>query len=254
MRYFAGLLATALMVTPPASAPQVPARPRLVVVIVVDQMRADFLTRFPQLYRGGLARFISQGAVFTEAHHSHSGTETSPGHATIATGSFPSRHGIVANEWFERSENKTVYSVDDPATRLVGGQPGGGRSPKRLETEALGDWLKRGSRDSRVFSVGAKDRAAILMGGKRPDGVYWYDDAGRFVTSSYYRRELPAWADSFNLARPADKYLAGAWSRVLPADAYSASTADSVPEEYDGVHVTFPHPLDDGTARSRPLA
>src|SRR5688572_12137425 len=113
MRLFAGLLASALLAPPGcAHAQQAAARPRLVVVIAVDQMRADHLTRFAQMYRGGLARFIREGAMYTDAHHFHSGTETSPGHATLGTGAFPSRHGIIANEWFERKEAKTVYSVE----------------------------------------------------------------------------------------------------------------------------------------------
>lgn len=258
MRFVAGLLASALVLTPVSACgtqqvPPAAARPRLVVVIAVDQMRADFLTRFPQMYHGGLARFIRDGAMYTNAHQDHSGTETSPGHATLGTGAFPSRHGIIANEWFERKEGKTIYSVDDTDTRMVGGSAATGRSPKRLMVDALGDWLKRSSRNSKVFSVALKDRGAILMGGKQPDGVFWYDDAGRYVTSTYYAKALPAWVDSFNLSQPAAKYLATGWSRLLPADAYSASTADSVPEEYDGVRVTFPHLLDDATTRGRPL-
>ncbi|MSR06384.1 MAG: alkaline phosphatase family protein [Gemmatimonadetes bacterium] len=241
MRALAVLLTGTFLVAAPTA--QAPVRPRLVVVVAVDQMRADFLTRFPELYHGGLARLIKEGAVFTDAHHNHAGTETAPGHATLSTGSFPSRSGIIANDWFERAEGRTIYSVDDEKTQAVGGARAVGKSPRRLKTNALGDWLKRASPRSKVFSVAVKDRAAVLMGGQKPDGAFWYDDNGNYVTSTYYARNVPAWVDSFNLTRPMEKYFATGWTRLLAADAYSASSADSVPEEFDGVHVTFPHLL-----------
>ncbi len=234
-----------LLVPSVAATPQAPARPRLVVIVVVDQMRADYLDRFGSIFHGGLARLVREGTVFTEARHDHAGTETAPGHATIATGTYPSHSGMVANNWYDRSEARAVYAVDD-STAIISGRPrDAGRSPKRLLTDALGDWLKRASPQSHVLSVAIKDRAAILMGGHRPDAVYWYNSTnGQYQTSSYYANQSPAWLDSFNLARPANRHLKDGWTLLLTPDAYGASGPDSVPQEDEGNHVTFPHLLD----------
>src|SRR3977135_1180707 len=121
-RYAAAtMLATFLFSSSVTVAPsQAPAPPRLVVVVVVDQMRADYLDRFASLYRGGFARLTREGTVFTSAKHDHAGTETAPGHATIATGPFPSHSGIVANNWFDRTEGRSVYAVGDSMATVAG--------------------------------------------------------------------------------------------------------------------------------------
>ncbi len=218
---------------------------RLFVVLSVDQMRFDFLERFGHLYKGGLARLLEEGAVYTDAHQDHFFTSTAAGHATISTGVFPSRSGIVANSWWDREARKTVYAVADPESPIVGRPDLSGRSPANMQRNALGDWLKQESRESKVFSVTLKDRSAITMGGERPDGVYWYDsDAGRFITSEYYRETIPEWVREFNDAKLADQYFTREWTRLLPEEAYSASREDSVPFEHDGIHVTFPHRFD----------
>ena len=140
-------------------------KPKLVVVLVVDQMRYDYLTRFAGLYKGGLKRLADGGAVFTNAHHDHALTVTAVGHAAISTGAFPSHNGIVENEWFDRASGKRRYVTDDPSASIVGTGSGGGQSPRVLLRDTLGDWLKRESPQSRVFSVAFKDRSAIVMGG-----------------------------------------------------------------------------------------
>src|SRR4051812_35056132 len=241
----AAAAALALVLPSAALAPQGTPRPRLVVVVVVDQMRADYLDRFAPLFHGGFARFIHDGTVFTEARHDHSGTETSPGHATLSTGTFPSHSGIIANNWYDRTEARVVYSVDDSSV-TIGGHPRElGRSPRRLLTDALGDWVKRASPRSKVISVAIKDRAAILMGGHHPDAAYWYYPSdGTFQSSSYYMKQNPAWVDSFNVARPANALLAQAWTLSRSPESYAGSGVDSVPEEADGIHVTFPHRVD----------
>ncbi len=227
---------TALAQTPPQ---------RLVVVLSVDQMRFDFLERFAHLYKGGLARLLEEGAVYTDAHQDHFFTSTAAGHATISTGVYPSRSGIVANGWWDRESRKAVYAVADPESPIVGRPDLSGRSPANMQRDALGDWLKRASPESKVFSVTLKDRSAIIMGGERPDGVYWYDsDAGRFITSEYYRETIPAWVREFNDAKLADGYFTKEWSRLLPEEAYSVSREDSFPFENDGLDVTFPHRFD----------
>lgn len=161
---------------------------KLAVVVSVDQMRGDYLRRFSREWTGGFARLMRDGASFTRARHASVPTETSPGHAALLTGCFPSQHGIVANEWWDRAAGKPRYSVDDDKWW---------RGPASLQCDTLGDALKAASPASRVVSVAGKDRAAILMGGKRPDLALWYDkSAGQYVSSGYYGR-MPDWAWDF---------------------------------------------------------
>lgn len=163
------------------------ARPRLAVVAVVDQMRADYLERDPS-FSGGFRRLAREGAVFTEALHLHIPTETGPGHAAISSGRAPATHGIVANEWYDRKAGTVTYCVADAPY---------GIGPGHLNGPTLADALKAADPRARVFSVAGKDRAAVLLGGRRPDLALWLDRArGEFVTSSYYRR--PGWLDAFN--------------------------------------------------------
>ena len=161
--------------------------PRLGVVVVVDQMRADYLERDPS-FTGGFKRLAREGAVFTEARHLHIPTETGPGHAAISTGRAPITHGIIANSWFDRKTGSDTYCVaDDPY----------GIGPQHLDGPTLADALKAAQPGARVFSVSGKDRAAVLLGGRRPDLALWLDRArGVFTTSSYYRR--PEWLGAFN--------------------------------------------------------
>jgi predicted AlkP superfamily pyrophosphatase or phosphodiesterase len=216
--------------------------PRLVVVISVDQMRADYVERFDDRFTGGFARLLRDGAVFGDAHQDHAMTSTAPGHATIATGAFPSRHGFIQNDWYDRNTAQWVYSVDDPTAAIIGNPEAPGRSPVNLSTNTLGDWLKRRSRGSKVFSVAIKDRAAIPMGGKEPNGVYWYHSStGQFVTSVYYQRRNPNWVDRFNAAEPAAAYNGSIWDRLFPESTYVASREDDFPHEADGRGTTFPH-------------
>jgi predicted AlkP superfamily pyrophosphatase or phosphodiesterase len=216
--------------------------PRLVVVISVDQMRADYLERFDDRFTGGFARLLSDGAVFADAHQDHAKTSTAPGHTTIATGAFPARHGIVQNDWYDRTMGRKVYSLEDPTAYIIGIPDAPGRSPVNMKTNALGDWLKRRSRGSKVFSVAVKDRAAIPMGGKRPNGAYWYYlPTGQFVTSAYYQREYPDWVDRFNAAEPAAAFNGRNWERLFPESTYVASREDDFPPEFDGRSTTFPH-------------
>jgi predicted AlkP superfamily pyrophosphatase or phosphodiesterase len=216
------------------------AKPKLSVLVVVDQMRPDYLTRAKELYTGGFKRLLQNGYQLTETYHEHAVTETGVGHATISTGCFPAHHGIVANDWWDRSKARWVYCVED-STSPITGHPGlPGRSPANLEKMSVGDWLKRASPGSKVFTVSGKDRAAILMGGLQPNGAYWYNRSdGSMVTSIYYTPVFPAWVDSFNAERPADDYFVGIWDRLLPRDKYTGD--DSVAAEADGVHTAFPH-------------
>lgn len=239
--------------SPPAAAG---ARPRLVVVLVVDQMRADSLTRFADLYQGGLARLRRDGAVFTEGHVQHALTYTAPGHASVATGTHPRQHGIVENEWYDRGTRREVYAAADPQARTVvaGARPPApeGRSPAQLLRPGLGDWLKGQVPRARVFSVALKDRAALLLGGQRPDRAYWYDSsAAGFVSSSWYGDALPAWVAEFNRGDALYRRFAEGWQRLAAPAAYARSGDDRVDAEHDGARTELPHPFDDGGPQAR---
>jgi len=216
------------------------AQPRLAVVVVVDQMRAGFLTEYADDFDGGFARLTREGAVFEDAFHDHAVTATAPGHATIVTGTYPSRHGVIGNQiWsYERDELRNI--VLDDAVAMVGTERLSGRSPHTLMRSALGDWLKEQRPAGRVFAVSLKDRAAVFAAGQRPDGVYWYDErAGNFVTSNYYVDALPQWVERFNDLDWVDPYFGESWTPSF-ADGHERLAHDGV----DGASFSsFPHLL-----------
>lgn len=196
-----------------------PKKPKLVLAIVLDQFRYDYITRFRADYKGGFDRLLTRGAVFPDARYMHVPTVTAVGHSTFLTGAIPSISGIVANEWFDRDEGRRVTSVSDPGTELLG-RAGEGSSPRRLLVDTIGDEMKMASGGrSRVIGVSLKDRAAILPAGHMADGAYWFDpQTGSFVSSTYYLPDLPGWAKEFNAARPADKFSGATWlNHKLPA-------------------------------------
>ena len=216
------------------------AGPRLVVLLVVDQLRADYLERFRDQYQGGFRWLLDHGAHFPNAAYRHASTVTGAGHATVATGLHPSTHGIVGNSWREAGRG-AVYCVEDGRYSAVGG-PGPGRSPLALLADTLGDRLKARSRDSLVYSFSTKDRSAILLAGREADGAFWYEPGcGCLVSSSYYGNKLPPWLAEFNAARPAAAYAGKEWSKLLDDDSLyeSMARADSFPGEREGN--VFPH-------------
>ncbi|MCG3120360.1 MAG: Alkaline phosphatase PafA [bacterium] len=222
-----------------------PAVPKLVVVIVVDQMRYDYLVRFAGLFSGGFAKLLHEGAVFTKVHHDHAGTETAPGHATLLTGSYPSHHGIIGNNWYDRATDKSQYCVDDEASPLVTSlteTPSVGKSPRRLLRHTLGDWLKAKFPNAKVISISGKDRSAILMGGYEADAAYWFShNTGGFVSSRYYFEALPEWAAQWNTERRANHYFGKPWEKSRPETDYFVAREDFFTAEGDGEHTTFPH-------------
>ncbi len=213
-RSFAFLLAAALSLA--AAPPAAPKYPKLVLTIVIDQFRYDYLTRFRDQYKGGLARLLDKGAVFTNANYEHYPTVTAVGHSTVLTGATPSISGIIANEWFDRASGKSVSSVSDPAEKLLGGIGRDAASPRRLLVSTVGDEMKMAGRGKpKVVGMSIKDRSAILPAGHMADGAYWFDDAsGNFVSSSYYFKELPPWVQTFNQARAVDKYAGAEWKSL----------------------------------------
>ena len=159
----------------PVQEPRTP--PRLILVLAIDQMRFDYLTRFDDLYEGGLRTLIDGGAVFTNARYRHASTETGPGHAVILSGRHPSSSGIVGNQWFDPLLRRPVNVVDDPFQFPLGG-PGRPASPANFVGFTVGDALKLASPESRVVGISFKDRAAILMAGRSADAAYWFESSG----------------------------------------------------------------------------
>ncbi|SPE44131.1 Type I phosphodiesterase/nucleotide pyrophosphatase [Candidatus Sulfotelmatobacter sp. SbA7] len=210
------LAALALLgLIPGAFASAYNARPKLVVVIVIDQFRGDYLERYrDQFGDGGFRVFLDRGAYFTDCNYDYANTRTAPGHATLFTGSYTSGHGIVANEWWDPQKKKRVTSVEDDATKLVGGgKTGPGASPHNLLSDTLGDELKLATGGkARVFAISLKDRAAVLPAGFSGDAAYWIDPkSGDWITSTYYRPDLPEWVRNFNGSHRAEKFLNREW-------------------------------------------
>jgi predicted AlkP superfamily pyrophosphatase or phosphodiesterase len=229
----------------PIHTPQEADPPRLVVLVVVDQMRDDYLSRFAPMFDGGFSRLLEHGTSFQKAYHDHAFTQTAPGHATLSTGVFPSRHGVVDNTWYDRGQDRAIYAVEDLSSPILGFPEDSGRSPVNLMRPTVGDWLKAASPQSKVFSVSTKDRAAVLMGGAKPDGAYWYHaGTGRYVTSQYYRDAMPHYVTEFNAEHLADKYILAGWYPSLPEDAYGLSREDNFAAEDDSVDAAFPHLFD----------
>jgi hypothetical protein len=190
-----------------------PKPPKLVVAIVIDQFRYDYLLRFRGDYNSGLKRLLDGGAVFTDAHYIHATTVTAVGHSTFMSGATPSASGIINNEWFDRELGRTVTSVSDPATKLVGGIAGQeGSSPRKLLVSNVPDELKSRFPDSHVIGVSIKDRSAILPAGHMADAAYWYDsDSNHWVTSTFFREALPDWAREINDQKYYQRTLGASW-------------------------------------------
>lgn len=203
---------------PPAA--KAPARPRLVLLITIDQFRADYLDRFrPYFVAGGFNRLMS-GARFTQCHYDYASTTTGPGHATLATGAYPNHHGIIGNAWYDRSLKRPVSCVEDLNTRIVDSAEGSrdqrGASPRWLMGSTLTDELRIATNfQSKVVSIALKDRGAVLPGGHNANAAYWYDGkAGAFVSSTYYMPTLPSWVADFNARAPARDYCGKPWKAL----------------------------------------
>ena len=217
--------------------------PKLILVVAIDQMRFDFLDRFAPLYKSGLKMLIDRGAVFTNAKYRHAATETGPGHAVLLTGSNPKHSGIVGNDWWDPYLGRVVNVIDDPVQTALGGE-GRSASPANLQTFTVGDVLKSRNPRSRVVGVGIKDRSAILMGGRRADAAYWFENAGgNFITSSYYMDSAPQWLAAWNRRRYVDRFASQSWTRLIDdAPLYEKYAGkDAIEGERDRKDITFPH-------------
>ncbi len=215
--------------------------PKLVVVIVVDQMRADYVQRFRGEWHGGLARLVNQGAWFQNAAYPYSGTETCPGHATIGTGDYPHTTGIIGNTWWDRAAAQPVTCTQDSAERDVGaGQIAVSDSPSHLLVPTFAERLRAARPGSRVVTISLKARAAIMLAGHHADAVLWQDEfTGDWFTSSAYSQSLPAFANDFLAANP---FSAGTYQKYGSRACRTANTTTALPRR-ERVHLQDGRPF-----------
>jgi hypothetical protein len=207
----ASLLALAL-----TAAAAAPPRPKLIVLIVAEQFRADYLDRYQAWFSsGGFRKLMEGGARFRECRYEYVATYPASGAAVLATGAYPERNGIVAEQWYDRSQGRVVRAAGDATALQVGSDNTNlpGASPHRLVGTTLADQLRLAGK-SRVVAISLRDQTAVMLGGRQPAGCYWMDASGRFVTSTYYKDSLPAWAREFNQKRPALRLRGQAWRAV----------------------------------------
>jgi predicted AlkP superfamily pyrophosphatase or phosphodiesterase len=208
-------------------------RPKLIVGIVVDQMRYDFLYRFYSKYcEGGFKRMLREGYSFANCNYSYFPTKTAAGHASIYTGTTPNLHGVVGNDWFEPKTGREMHCVQDDSVRCIGGTEKNGRkSPKNLQTFTVADQIKLATNfRGKTFGISLKDRGAILPAGHSADGAFWFDaTTGNFISSTFYKNlkgKLPDWLDQFNQKRLAEGYKKKVWTPLFPMDQYFESSPD----------------------------
>lgn len=210
-------------------------RPKLVVGIVVDQMRQEYLYRFEKKFgNGGFRRLMHDGFMATNAHYNYVPTYTGPGHASIYTGTTPAVHGIIGNDWWDKDSETMVNCVGDERQKPVGVEQGRGSvSPWRMLSTTLTDELKLATqRRAKVIGISMKDRGAVLPAGHMPDGAYWFDGpSGRFISSTFYKPGLPTWLDKFNSLKLPDQYISREWKTLLPIEQYDESGPDDSPYE-----------------------
>ncbi len=234
-----------------------PDHPKLVLLLVVDQFRYDYLERFSDLFgNNGLNRLMRDGASWVDANYDHVPTYTAPGHATLMTGAYPAETGIVANDWPDRESGKRVSSITDETVKSLGGGQGDiPASPRRLMASTVGDELRLATNDrAKVIGISVKDRSAILPAGRHANAAYWFSPTtGNMTSSTFYFNELPAWVTAFNQSRPADKYFGQKWERLLPEAEYVKRVGEDAPPwenigQQPGDTNRFPHVITGGAS------
>jgi predicted AlkP superfamily pyrophosphatase or phosphodiesterase len=234
---------------PQSAPPRLPAqaRPKLIVLLVTDQMRGDYLEKYGHQWTGGLRRLITEGAWFRQARYPYWRTVTCAGHATISTGTFPVSHGMVGNSWYEQAEKKqTTCTADDSVQGVSSGRPtsAGHESAHRLRRPTFADELRWEFKEkTRIVSFSRKARGAIMLGGFRPDVAMWFDDAGNWITSTAFARETPAFLREFAKQNPVEADYGKVWERLMPASEYlytDNGVSEHPPAPWDA---TFPHKL-----------
>lgn len=228
---------------------EVSKKPKLVVGLVVDQMRQEYFYKFEERYtEGGFKRLMKEGFMMKNAHYNYIPTYTGPGHASIYTGTTPATHGIIANNWYVRDLGRMIYCAEDSTVIAVGGTASNGKiSPRNMYSTTISDELRFASnKRAKVVGIAIKDRGAALPAGHTGD-AYWFDSkTGEFMTSNYYHEELPGWVKDLNDKQLAQKYLSGKWETLFPIETYVQSIADDNPFEgpFIGMETaTFPYDL-----------
>ena len=230
-------------------------KPKLVIGIVVDQMKYDYVFRYwEKLGSGGFKRLMNEGMFCKDVHYNYVPTYTGPGHAAIFTGTTPATNGIISNNWYNRETAETIYCVEDKKATTVGAKDSLGQmSPRNLLTTTIGDELHIACTfKNKIIGVALKDRSAILPAGHSANAAYWWDGiTGDWITSSYYMITLPQWVTDFNNKKYAAAYLKSGWNTLRPIKDYTESTADNT--IYEGLFKgekapVFPHNLADSNA------
>ena len=247
-RFFALLISFVLLTQ--TYSQNVISRPKLVVGIVVDQMRWDYLYRYYDRYeaKGGFKRMLGQGFSYENTMIPYAPTVTGCGHACIYTGSAPAINGITGNQWWDKEKKRVVYCSEDKTVNTIGSDTKLGQmSPRNLLVTTIGDELRMATNfRSKVVGVALKDRGSIIPAGHSANAAYWYDNTtGKWISSSYYMNELPAWVNAFNDQRIVDKYYEKGWSLLYPANTYVQSTADSMTYEARIFGKAFPYDMKD---------
>ncbi len=226
-------------------------KPKLVVGIVVDQMRYDYLTRFWDKYgEGGFKKLVNEGFNCRNTNYNYMPTYTGPGHASIYTGTTPENHGIISNTWYDKTIDDWMYCTEDSTENTIGTLTESGKmSPRNLVSTTITDELKLATNNKgKVIGMSLKDRGAILPAGHKADAAYWYDggNEGKWISSTFYMKELPKWVQKVNETNTSNKYLNGVWETLLPINEYVESIADNNPYEgkFDEEDApVFPHNL-----------
>lgn len=235
-------------------------KPKLIVGIVVDQMRVDYLTRYENKYgEGGFKKLIKGGYFNKNANFNYVPTYTGPGHASIFTGSVPRVNGIIANDWFNKLTGKSIYCTEDETVNTVGSTSKAGKmSPRNMLSTTIGDELRLATNmQAKVIGISQKDRASILPAGHTANAAYWYDGSnGAFISSTFYMQQLPAWVTAFNDKKLAEKYLSQDWTTMLPIATYNESLPDD--NAFEGTFKgeekpVFPHKLIDLKEKNKGL-
>jgi predicted AlkP superfamily pyrophosphatase or phosphodiesterase len=225
-------------------------KPKLIVGIVVDQMRVDYLTRYESKFgEGGFKKLIKGGYFNKNANFNFVPTYTGPGHASIFTGSVPRVNGIISNDWYDKKTGKNIYCAQDETVTTLGSTSNAGKmSPRNMLTTTIGDEMRLATNmQAKVIGISQKDRASILPTGHTANAAYWYDGSnGAFITSTFYMQQLPLWVIAFNDKKLPEKYLSQDWTTLLPIASYSESLSDD--NAFEGLFKgeskpVFPHKL-----------
>lgn len=227
----------------PTEATEEGAAPRLIVQITLDQFRADYLDRYGPALKGGLRRMMDEGALVPRGIVDHGLTNSYPGHASLSTGRFPSGHGLSANEWWVERDGRWTWvdGTADPETHIVGQPERTASSPRNLRATTLGEWVKAADADAKAISLSTGNYIATVYGGTDSDGVYWFDsESSRFVTSTFWREDYPAWVSEFN-ERALPAFKKDVWAVTVPHEFRGLASADDLAWENEGQNYSFPH-------------